>query len=104
MNVFHCISQCIGLGVFLVLVGITVAASEAKAISLCVTEMWHSGYYCNRDCNFNFNYQLHVLSSLMSSVHMKQASQKTNVLNSQRRAIATLSYLKPKLQFELQVH
>ena len=41
------------VGVFLVLVGITVAASEAKAISLCVTEMWHSGYYRNRDCDFN---------------------------------------------------
>lgn len=37
----------------------------------------------------------------MSSVHMKQVSQKTNMLNSWERAIATLSYLKPKLQFEL---
>lgn len=46
---------------------------------LCVLEMWHGGCYRNRCGNFKFNYQLHRLFSLMSSVHMKH---KNNMLNS----------------------
>lgn len=63
-----------------------------------VLEMCHSGCYHNRYCNSNFNYQLHSLSSLMSSVPMKHEN---NMWNSNKRTIAASSYLKAELQLEL---